>query len=222
MILIHFKPKLALTQFVEDSFVSKATIIDHYTLQSMVDDKNKRDVTGKMLTFADLETSVFILSGKSYVDIAVKDFAKIYQNSLQITQNDMSSFDQCKKILPNTDDYRIFVKYNSIIEENEKTYLQPVLKPVPISFNYKNNKLGLNQKLQKSFNIVKSMALHTLYKNNYMKHCINKMMVNGEELKEENDDNETRLNLCVIALDHKNDVRNLIFYSMIKSENIKL
>lgn len=170
-----------------------------------MDVNNKRDVTGRALNFADLEPSVFILSGKSYVDIAVKDFAKNYHNSLQIYQNDMSSFDQCKKLLPNTDEHRIFIRFNNIIEENEKVYLKPEFKAVPISFNYKN-KIGLNQKLQKSFNILKSMTLHTLYKNNYSKHCINRMIVNGEELKEENEDNETRLNLCVIALNHKNDV----------------
>jgi hypothetical protein len=51
------------------------------------------------------------------------------------------------------------------------------------------------------------MTLHRLFRNNYAKHCINKMVVNGEELKEENEQNETRLNLCVIALDHKYDVK---------------
>ena len=196
-------------QFVEDSFVSKAQIVDDYALKYLLDDTNKRDVTGRVLSFADLETSAFILSGKSYVDIAVKDFAKNYQNSIQISQNQMSSFEQCKKLLPDSEDYRIFVRHNTIVEEDGKVYLKPEMKPVPISFNYKN-KIGLNQKLQKSFNIVKSMALHTLYKNNYSKHCINKMMVNGEELKEENDENETRLNLCVVALDHKFDVIKLI------------
>lgn len=158
------------------------------------------------MNFYDLEPSVFILSSKNSVDIAVKDFAKNYQNSIQIYQNDMSSFDKCKKLLPNTEENRIFVRYNNIVEENEKVYLQPEMKPVPISFSFKN-RIGLNQKLQKSFNIVKSMALRTLYKNNYSKHCINKMMVNGEEIKEETDENETRLNICVIALDHKTNVR---------------
>ena len=192
--------------------MSKAQFINDYTLKGLVEDTNKRDVTGRSLSFNDLQTQVFILSGKSYVDIAVKDFAKNYHNALEISQNEMSSFEKCKKLLPESDDFRIFVRFNNIVEENEKVYLKPEIKPVPISFNYKN-KIGVNQKLQKSFNIVKSMALHKLYKNNYQKHCINKMVVNGEELKEENDENETRLNLCVIALDHKYDVK--IFFNFI-------
>ena len=191
---------------MEDSLVSKANIIDDYKLKSLIEDTNKRDVTGRVLTFADLETQVFILSGKSAIDIAVKDFAKNYHNVLQISQTEMSSFDNCKKILPNSEDYRIFIRHNNIIEEEGKVYLKPELKIIPISFNYKN-KIGINQKLQKSFNIAKSMTLHRLFRNNYAKHCINKMVVNGEELKEENEQNETRLNLCVIALDHKYDVK---------------
>jgi hypothetical protein len=118
----------------------------------------------------------------------------------------MSTFDKCKKIVPNPDDYRIFIRFNNILEEEGKVYLKSEFNPVPISFNYKN-KIGINQKLQKSFNIVKSMTLHQLFRNNYSKHCINKMFVNGEELREENLQNETRLNLCVIALDHKFDVK---------------
>lgn len=121
----------------------------------------------------------------------------------------MSTFDKCKKqllqTLPESEDYRIFVKFNNIVEENDKTYLKPEFKPVPISFHYKN-KIPISQKLKKSFNVVKAMSLQTLYKNNYSKHCINKNIVNGEESREENDENETRLNLCVIALDHKFDV----------------
>jgi hypothetical protein len=120
----------------------------------------------------------------------------------------MSSFDQWKKLLPNTDEYRIFIRFNNVVEEKDKVFLQPELKPVPISFNYKTNKLGINQKLQKTFNIVKSMSLQNIFKNNYAKHCISKMVVNGEEQKEENEDDETRLNLCVIALEHKNDNNN--------------
>ena len=70
----------------------------------------------------------------------------------------MSTFDKCKKIVPNPDDYRIFIRFNNILEEEGKVYLKSEFKPVPISFNYKN-KIGINQKLQKSFNIVKSMVI---------------------------------------------------------------
>ena len=67
--------------------MSKAQFINDYTLKGLVEDTNKRDVTGRSLSFNDLQTQVFILSGKSYVDIAVKDFAKNYHNALEISPN---------------------------------------------------------------------------------------------------------------------------------------
>lgn len=200
-------------QFIEDSFVSKAQIINDSQLKALIDDKQKVEVTEKFISFADLDASVFILSGKNYIDIVTKDFAKNYHNSLKIFQNDMEFFDRCSKLLNNKNNYRVYIKYNKIITEDNKHYLQGEMKPVPVLFR----STKVHESLQKSFNLIKSMTLHRLYRNNYSKHCVNKVVVDGEELKEANlNENETNINLCVILLEHKNDVN----ISKIKNKKI--
>jgi len=193
-------------QFIEDSFVSKAQLIDDSSLQNLLKDKKNIEITDKYISFSDLDITVFILSGKNYVDIVSKDFAKNYHNSLKIYQNDMGYFDKFLKVLNSNGNYRVYIKYNKIVSEENKYYLRTELKPVPVLF--KSNSVA-NQKLQSAFNVIKSMTLHKIYKNNYAKHCVNKIVVNGEELKE--NENETNINLCVIALQHENDVNSFIY-----------
>ena len=147
--------------------------------------------------------NVFILSGKNYVDIVSKDFAKNYHNSLKIYQNEMGYFDKFLKILDPSGYHRVFIKYNKIVNENDKYFLRSEFKPVPVLF--KGNYIA-NQNFQKAYNIIKSITLHKIYKNNYAKHCVNKVMVNGEEMKDNANENLTNVNLCVILLEHKNDV----------------
>ncbi len=199
--------KLALMEFIENSFVSKANLIDDYTLKYILEDKKNIDITNKYVSFSDLDLSVIILSGKNYVDIVSKDFAKNYHNSLKIYQNDFGYFDKFLKVLKPNGDYRVFIKYNKLVSENNKHFLRSEFKPVPVLFRSTS---VANQKLQIAFDVIKSMTFHKIYKNNYAKHCANKILVNGEEVKE--NENETNINLCVIAIDHKNDVISDIFY----------
>jgi hypothetical protein len=192
-------------QFIEDSFVSKSQLIDDSTLQYLIDDKKNIEITDKYISFADLDVTVFILSGKSYMDLVSKDFAKNYHNSLKIYQNEMGFFNKFQKILESNGNgqYRVFIKYNKIVSENNKHYLRSELRPVPVLF--RSNSVA-NQKLQVAFNVIKSLTLRKIYKNNYAKHCVNKIVVNGEELIENENENETNINLCVIALEHENNV----------------
>lgn len=196
-------------QFIENSFVSKAQLIDDYTLQTLVDNNQNLEVTNKLISFSDLDVTVFILSGKNYVDIVSKDFAKNYHNSLKIYQNEMGFFDKSQKILKSNGQHRVYIRYNKIVSENSKHYLRSELRPVPVLF--RSNSVA-NQKLQVAFNVIKSLTLHKLYKNNYAKHCVNKIVVNGEEVKD--NENETNINLCVIALEHKNDVTVFFILNM--------
>jgi len=120
----------------------------------------------------------------------------------------MGFFDKAQKVLKSNGQHRVYIKYNKIVSENNKHYLRSELQPVPVTFLANS---VANTKLQVAFNFIKSLTLHRLYKNNYAKHCVNKILVNGEELKKNENENETNINLCVIALEHKNDVNIYIF-----------
>ena len=144
---------------------------------------------------------LFILSPKSSIDIVTKDFAKNYYNTVKIYQNDMGYFDKSKQILKSSGENWVYLKYNEIVNQDNKYLMKNILKPIPIIFK---SSYDLNERLQKSFNIVKSMIIQRIYRNNYSKHCMSKIVIDGEEFSEST--NETNMNLCVILIEHSKDV----------------
>jgi len=52
---------------------------------------------------------------------------------------------------------------------------------------------------------MKSLTLQRIYKNNYTKHCINKIYFAGEEIEDENTERGTKINMCAILLEYEND-----------------
>lgn len=125
----------------------------------------------------------------------------------------MSSFDSFMKRLKSKGDHRVYIQYNQIISaEQNKITLQNVFKPLPVIFRPNSN---VSSRLQVAFNLVKSLTLQRIYKNNYSKHCINKVFVGGENINERNE-NEMKINMCVILLEHNNDLNestvNSVFY----------
>jgi hypothetical protein len=153
-----------------------------------------------------------MLSSKSYIDLVSKDFAKNYINSVTVYQNDLGYLDKFQKSIGALkNDYRVFIQYNELVaaEENKVT-LKNVLQPVPITFKTGANTTRL---LQRAFNLLKYLVLQRIYKNNYTKHCINKVYLVEEKSESEN---ESKINMCIILLEHSNDLNtntmNGIFY----------
>jgi hypothetical protein len=175
-------------------------------MNNLVNYKAHIDITNKPITFEDLDMSLFILSSRSFVDLVAKDFAKNYDHSLKIYQNDMGFFEQAKKVLNSTGEKRIYLKYNKIDKEGDNYYLNTHIEPLPVSFGYG---IDNTERLQKAFNMVKGVTLQRLYRNNYAKHCISKVIVEGEEVNE-NPDGEANIGLCVIMLEHDKDVNTVI------------
>jgi len=191
-------------KFVEDSFQSKVELIESDYMKSLIDKSVDREITSA-INFNDMDMNLFILSPKNYVDIVSKDFAKSYHHTLKIYQNDMGHFDKSKQLFKSSNEHWVFLKYNNIVEVDNKYHLKTVVRPIPIPFK---SSYDLHERLQKSFNIVKSATLQQIYRNNYAKHCINKVVVDGEE-KVENREGETDINLCIILLEHEKDVYNI-------------
>ena len=191
-------------KFVEDSFLSKVELIDDSYMKSIVEKSVDKEITGA-ITFDDMDMNLFILSPKNYVDLVAKDFAKSYHHTLKIYQNDMGYFDKSKQLFKANSDYWVFLKYNNIVEVDKTYHLKTTIRPIPIVFK---SSYDLHERLQKSFNIVKSATLQRIYRNNYAKHCINKVVVDGEEMNDSKN-GETDINLCIILLEHEKDVRNV-------------
>jgi hypothetical protein len=197
-------------EFIESSFVSKAELITADQLSKMVaqntdNNQNTIDITNKNINYDDLDVKVFILSAKNKVDIVAKDFVKNYHNSLKIYQNDMGYFDQSLKIFKSKGDRRVYLQYNKIVEDNKnnKQFLQNILMPIPVVFKVNS---VLNEKLQASFNIIKSLTLQRIYRNNYSRHCINKLAFSEEENNPNSLEKETKVQLCAILLENTHDV----------------
>lgn len=159
-----------------------------------------KDITNKMISYDDLDVKVFILSPKNKLELVAKDFAQNYHHSLKIYQNQMGHFDKSLKIFKSNGTNRVFIQYNNITTVGDKIVLKRNLKPIPVEFKIRSN---LNEKLQDSFNIVKSLIFQRIYRNNYAKHCINKGALEGQDSESSsiNEDKDTKINLCAVFLE---------------------
>jgi hypothetical protein len=174
------------------------------------------------LKYEDLEIKTLVLSSKNYIELETKDFVKNYHNIISTYQNDLGYFNQAVEILKGKSDTRVYVTYNDITinksKENgeNKIILQKILQPIPVYFD-KRTRAG--PKLQRAFNLIKSFALQRIYRNNYSRHCIDKIVIDGEEYKDRETTGETKINLCVIMLEHKKDLNenkmNANFYKIL-------
>jgi hypothetical protein len=125
----------------------------------------------------------------------------------------MGTYDKFLKNFNSKGDHRVYIQYNEIVQsEDKKISLKNVLKPLPVLFKSSSR---MSERLQVAFNIVKSLTLQKIYKNNYAKHCVGRINIQGENVVERNE-NETKINMCVILLEHDNDLNtagiNSVFY----------
>ncbi len=199
-----------MTQFIEDSFVSKVNLIDEYTLSSLVGNQDQEKNVSNIHR-EDLDIKLYLLSSKNYIEIVSKDFAKSYQNSIHVYQNEFGFLDKFQKIMAkNNKDHKIFIHFNDLVKNGEKEItLKNVILPIPLNAKQQPQKL-----LKKAFDLIKYLAFQRIYRNNYSKHCINKIVEENEKT-----DNETRINLCLILLEHKQDLdtknANYVFFEKV-------
>jgi hypothetical protein len=64
---------------------------------------------------------------------------------------------------------------------------------------------NVGEKLQLAFNVAKGLILPKIYSNNYSKHCINKVHINGEDIKYNENQEGTNINICAIIVADYND-----------------
>ncbi len=74
-------------------YVNKVNIIDEIKLTSLIADKGmKKEITS--IDFKDLQVELIYLALRGNVDINLKDFARNYELSLTVYQNDVGLFDK--------------------------------------------------------------------------------------------------------------------------------
>lgn len=100
-------------------------------------------------------------------------------------------------MLKSNGDYRVWVSYNSITHKEKDYFLQKELIPIPIKFTYQSTA----QKLQQAYHYIKILTLQKIYRNNYHKHCFNKVHIDGEEVNvKKNVERGMEINMCVIMV----------------------
>jgi hypothetical protein len=172
----------------------------------------------------DLEIKLHVLSAKNYAELSTKAFAKNYQNVIQVYQNEMGFLDRFQKLLKCNPEHRVFIQYNEIVSTNEdksKVTLKNVITPIPINFKVNSN---ISRLLQRAFNVIKYITLQRIYSNSYSKHCVTRIPVQEGE---KNENEATRINMCVIMLEHSNDLNNnsvnhVFFQNLINNFKTKL
>lgn len=96
----------------------------------------------------------------------------------------------------------MFVILNSIQKSNEsKYYSLKEIVPVPIKFSVTSDFID---KFQRSFIFMKPLIIPTITRNNYSRHCINNLIFDNTDTLEFNAE-KTRVNLCVLLLEYKED-----------------
>lgn len=89
-----------------------------------------------------------------------------------------------------------------------KYFSEKVLVPIPIKFSVSSD---MTERLQRAFIFTKGLIVPRVYKNNYTRHCVNRLILENEldpSYSESTDTNVTRISICVIVLEHSNDSAN--------------
>lgn len=200
-----------LTKFIDEAFVNKVTLgSDDDMTYYMKEYKTANQIElRRTIDIQDIfKIKIFVLSAKNNIDLVTKDFAQFYSNQVEVYQNDVGYYDKSLKAFESKGEYRVFIGLNNIshqtIEKKSAYYSQKDLIPIPIKFSIKQD---IQERLQRAFIFIKSLLVQRIYKNNYSRHCINKFTIENEFENEgvSPSEDQTRLNLCIIQLEHSND-----------------
>lgn len=119
---------------------------------------------------------------------------------------------QSLKVFNSKGDYKVFVGLNKVTSQQEgevtKYFTEKVLVPIPIKFSVSSD---MTERLQRAFIFTKGLIVPRIYRNNYTRHCVNKMILENEldpSYTDNTDSNISRISICVIVLEHSNDSAN--------------
>ncbi len=207
-------------KFIEEVYQSKIVLLNKnklkqfYSLKGNIIKKNEIDIK------KDLDLTFFIFSSRNVIDLVVKDFQKKYDNC-QIYQNEFEYYKDGLEIFKPKNNEKVFISFNNITDDN-KGLIKEIL-PIPIKIELKDD---MTQKLQMAFEIGKKITFPKIYKNNFFKHCSNKIQFIENHSDNNIKFNESEINydekiyeLCIIELNDKeiinpniiNDI-NIAFY----------
>ena len=195
-------------RFIEDVYKSKINLVDKkqlvnlYNLKGNLIKKNFIDIK------KDLDLKFFIFSSKNVIDLVAKDFQKKYDNC-QIYQNEFEYYKDGLEIFKPENNEKVFVSFNNITNDN-KGLIKEIMS-IPIKIELKDD---MTQKLQMAFEIGKKITFPKIYKNNFFKHCSNKIQLIENHSANEKNLNESEINydekiidICIIEL-NDNEIKN--------------
>jgi hypothetical protein len=175
---------------MENSFVANVELLGKYQLETILKDVDQQvEIKDKNIDFKDLELQVINLSSRSYVDIAVKDFASTYEQSIKIYQNIFGDYEKFVNIMRSYGPSRNYVIYNKVILKPEGFIMKRMVIPVPLYSKFENSIA-----LQRALDSIKSITFLPLFSQTYSRHCINKRYEDASMERDETFD------ICVIIL----------------------
>ena len=210
--------ELNLIEFMEKSYFTKIQLLNNKEIKKFYNEKNKKKNFNYISDIKQtLELKFFILSSKNKIELVSRDFYNRYKDYCEIYQNDLGYYDDSLKIFNETKNYKIYISYNNIENNN---VLNKVIEPIPIPIKLYDD---FSKKLQISFfEYGKKIIMPEIFKNNFLQHCTSKyeFISNKKDLNEiENE--RIFIDLCIIKLNDndedvnlKNDI-NLILYENI-------
>lgn len=189
-----------LITFIENSFYSSVELVKKNKIELFAKE-NKTKINIKQnhrFSYNDLDVKFFILTPFNYIDLIVKDFNQRY--GIPIIQNDLGFFSDGIKIFNPKENRKMFIGYNKInLKEN---IFERTIEEIPVSFNLNEDH---TRKLQIGFEMSKRLMKPKIYKNNFIKHCSNKIEIirskyNSKIDLENEEENNRNQDICVIDL----------------------
>ena len=187
-----------LNQFVENNFENKVVTMDGDQLKYVVDQYKSN--TNALIKISSIDLSTYfqsklvIASGKNYIDMRVKDFARHYSNQIEVIQNGLGEFNGFLKALNSNGDYRVYLLYKSVVKQNNEFFSLMKTYPIPYKFDKNSDTSVL---YDKSINFVKKLIFPKINKNNYISHCVS----HEEEIEVESN----KVSLCFLVVEHSED-----------------
>ena len=207
-------------KFIEEVYQSKIVLLNTYKLKHFYSLKGNLMKKNEIDIKKDVDLTFFIFYSRNVIDLVVKDFQKKYDNC-QIYQNEFEYYKDGLEIFKPENNEKVFISFNNITDDN-KGLIKEIL-PIPIKIELKDD---MTKKLQMAFQIGKKVTFPKIYKNNFFKHCSNKIEFIENHFDNNINVNESETNydekfidLCIIELDDKeiknpnivNDI-NIAFY----------
>ena len=195
-------------KFIEEVYQSKIVLLNKYKLKQFYSLKGNIIKKNEIDIKKDLDLTFFIFSSKNVIDLVVKDFQKKYDNC-QIYQNEFEYYKDGLEIFKPENNEKVFVSFNNITNDN-KGLIKEIMS-IPIKIELKDD---MTQKLQMAFEIGKKITFPKIYKNNFFKHCSNKIQLIENHSANEKNLNESEINydekiidICIIEL-NDNEIKN--------------